>query len=258
MGSVDERHKYILSRVNQDGNVTVQELSEKFQVSEVTIRKDLKYLEEKKMISRKHGSATNLLSIIPDRHIDVKEKLKIEEKIRIARAARELLEENDKIIIASGTTTLAFANMIHDIDLPIAVITPSVKVSLILCNNPNIEIVQLGGVIRKNAVSVIGSDADQMLSRVSVNKLFFGIDGLDINYGLTTSAMLETSIHEQMFRSAQKKILLTDSSKFGLRSFSKICDINQIDQIDQIITDREAPREMVDYLVEAGIQVTLV
>ncbi|MDR0430396.1 MAG: DeoR/GlpR family DNA-binding transcription regulator [Tannerellaceae bacterium] len=255
MGTVAERHKYILDRVNKEGHVTVLKLSEELLVSEVTIRKDLKYLEEKKMLSRKHGSARNLLTIIPDRHIDIKEKMKIEEKARIARAASELLEKNDKIIIASGTTALAFANTISNIVLPMAVITPSVKVSLALCNNPNIEIVQLGGVIRKNAASVIGNDADYMLTKISCNKLFFGIDGLDINYGLTTSSMLETPIHEHMFKSSQKKILLTDSSKFGLRSFSKICDVNEI---DQIITDTDAPQDMVNYLTEIGIEVTLV
>jgi DeoR family transcriptional regulator of aga operon len=255
MGIVAERHKYILNRVNKEGYVTVQELSDELQVSVVTIRKDLKYLEEKRMLSRKHGSARNLLAIIPDRHIDIKEKIKTEEKTRIARAARELLEENDKIIIASGTTALTFANTISDIGLQMAVITPSVKVTLALCNNPNIEIVQLGGVIRKNAASVIGNEAEQMLTKISCNKLFFGIDGLDINYGLTTSSMFETPIHEYMFKSSQKKILITDSSKFGLRSFSKICNVNEI---DQIITNTDAPHDMVNCLIDIGVEVTLV
>lgn len=254
MSSIAQRHKYILEELSRNGFVKVCDLSEKLGVSEVTIRKDLKYLESKKMLHRNHGSASNLSSIISDRHIDEKEKLFMDEKSRIAKAANKLLKPNDKIIIASGTTLLAFA---HEIDVKesITVITSSVKVSLALCYNPYIEIVQLGGTIRKNSVSVIGHYAGSRLESLSCNKLFLGVDGLDIEYGLTTSDINEAQINQQMIGAAQEIIIVTDSSKFGKRGFCKICELNQV---DHIITDTNAPGHIIEKIRERGIKVTLV
>lgn len=254
MGNIAKRHKFILEQLKLDGYVKVQELSQKLNVSEVTIRKDLKYLESKKMLYRNHGSASSLSSIISDKHIDVKEKMQMDEKARIAKAANQLIEPNDKITIASGTTLLAFANEI-DVNENITVITSSVKVSLTLCYNPNIEIIQLGGIMRKNSVSVIGHYAENILESLSCNKLFLGVDGIDLDYGLTTSDMSEARINQQMIDAAQKIIVLTDSTKFGKRGFCKICDINKI---HHIITDSNAPSHVLEMMKERGIEVTLV
>ena len=254
MGNIAKRHKFIVQQLKQDGYVKVQELSEKLGVSEVTIRKDLKLLESKKMLYRNHGSASSLSSIISDKHIDIKEKMYTEEKTRIAKAANSLLENNDKIIIASGTTLFAFANEIN-VNENLTVITSSVKVSLALCYNPNIEIIQLGGIMRKNSVSVIGHYAENILESLSCNKLFLGVDGIDIDYGLTTSNMSEALINQQMINASQKIVVLTDSSKFGKRGFCKICDINKI---HHIITDKNAPNHIINMIKERDIEVTLV
>lgn len=254
MGNIAQRHKMILDRIKKDGFVKVQELSRDFDVSEVTIRKDLKYLESRKLLHRTHGSASTLSSITVDKHIDEKEKVNIEEKIRIAKAASALLRPNDKIIIASGTTLFAFANEL-DIDFPLTVITSSVKVSLTLCYDPNIDIVQLGGTMRKNSVSVIGHFAEDMLNSLSFNKLFLGVDGLDFSNGLTTSDLSEAYINKKMINASQEIIVLTDSSKFGETGFCKICEL---DKVHHIITDTNAPSHMISMIEEAGIKVTLV
>lgn len=254
MRNIAKRHKQILEELKRDGYVKVQELSRKFGVSEVTIRKDLKQLEAKKMLYRSHGSASRLSSIILDKHIDVKEKMFREEKSRIANAANKLLEPNDKIIIASGTTLFAFANEIN-VNESLTVITSSVKTSLALCYDPNIEIIQLGGIMRKNSVSVIGHYAENILGTLSCNKLFLGVDGIDLDYGIMTSDMSEARINQQMIDAAQKIIILTDSSKFGKRGFCKICDINKV---HHIITDVNAPAHMIEAIREREIEVTLV
>lgn len=255
MRSIAERHQYILEQIQQRGHVKVQDLSEILGVSEVTIRKDLKHLESRKMLFRNHGSASSISSIINDRHIDIKEKMNQEEKSKIAHAAAKLLEENDKIIIASGTTLLFFADEITTIKEAITVITSSVKVSLTLCYNPNIEVIQLGGIMRKNSVSIIGHYAENILDSLSCNKLFLGVDGIDLDYGLTTSNMSEARINQQMIDASQEIIILTDSSKFGKRGFCKICDI---DKVHHIITDKNAPSHIIDMLLEREIKVTLV
>lgn len=254
MGNIVKRHKFILEQIKKNGYVKVHELSQELDVSEVTVRKDLKYLESRKLLYRAHGSASTLGSITVDRHIDEKEKIQIEEKLRIAKAANALLEPNDKIIVASGTTLLAFADEIHT-ESPLTVITSSVKVSLTLCYNPNIEIVQLGGTMRKNSVSVIGHYAEEMLKSLSFDKLFLGVDGLDLTSGLTTSNLSEAHINKQMIEASQEIIILTDSTKFGKTGFCKICDL---DKVHHIITDTNAPSHIISMIEEKGIKVTLV
>lgn len=254
MKNVAQRHKIIIEELKRTGYVRVKELSEKLNVSEVTIRKDLKKLESKKILYRNHGSANSVGSIIGDRHIDEKEKIRVEEKNRIAKAAVELLENDDKIIIASGTTLLAFAHQIGE-NKPVTVITSSVKVSLTLCYNPTIELIQLGGIMRKNAASVIGNQAEDALVNMACNKLFIGVDGIDLDHGLTTSNLSEAYLNQRMIDASQKIIVLCDSSKFGKKGFSKICNF---DRIHHIITDSEAPSSVIEMIKEKGIEVTLV
>lgn len=254
MKNIAQRHQFILERLKEKGWVGVEEISRELNVSEVTVRKDLKYLESKKYLFRNHGGASDLNTIITDKHIDIKEKQHREEKERIAKEANKLLNPDDKVIIASGTTLLAFANEIRVQD-SLTVITSSVKVSLALCYDPHIEVIQLGGNIRKNSVSVIGHYATNILESVSCNKLFIGVDGLDFDYGLTTSTLDEALINQQMIDAAQEIIVLTDSSKFGKRGFCKICGINKV---HRIITDKNVSKHIVDMLSEQGIIVTVV
>ena len=252
--NVFQRHKMIMAELEKEGHIKVIELSERLGVSTVTIRKDLTKLEDKKILFRSHGSVSLISSLISDRHIDEKEKMMVDEKLRIAEAANSLLERNDRIIIASGTTVLTFANKINFTE-PLTVITASVKVSLSLYYQQNIEVIQLGGLVRKSSASVIGPEAENFLHDLSCNKLFIGIDGLDIDFGLTTSNIGEAHLNQVMLQAAQKIIVLADSSKFGKRGFGKICNINQV---HHIITDSNAPAHTVQMIRDKGIEVTLV
>jgi DeoR family transcriptional regulator of aga operon len=254
MRNIAQRHKVILGELEKEGYVRVQDLSERLGVSEVTIRKDLKELETRKLLFRSHGSASPMSSLINDRHIDEKEKIQVNEKLRIAEAANLLLEKNDRIIIASGTTVLSFAQKITMTE-PLTVITASVKVSLSLCYKPNVEVIQLGGTMRKSSASVVGPNAESLLCELMCNKLFIGVDGIDLDFGLTTSNIAEAHLNQYMLKAAQEVIVLADSSKFGKRGFGKICDIGQI---HRIITDKDAPPNAVQIMREKGIEVTLV
>jgi len=254
MRNIVQRHKIILAELEKEGYVRVHDLSLRLGVSEVTIRKDLKDLEDRRLLIRSHGSAGPVSSLTIDRHIDEKEKVQVNEKRRIAEAANGLLEKNDRIIIASGTTVLIFAQHITITD-PITVITPSVKVSLILSYKPNIDIIQLGGSLRKSSASVIGPYAESLLTEMICSKLFLGIDGLDLDEGLTTSNIAEAHLNQYMINAAQEVIVLADSTKFGKRGFGKICNLNKV---HHIITDRNAPGNIIQIIREKGIEVTLV
>ena len=137
----------------------------------------------------------------------------------------------------------------------LTVITSSVKVSLTLCYKPNVEVIQLGGTMRKSSASVIGPYAESLLSELTCSKLFIGVDGIDLDFGLTTSNIGEAHLNQYMLNAAQEVIVLADSSKFGKRGFGKICNINQI---HHIITDKDAPSSAVQIIRDKGIKVTLV
>ncbi len=127
--------------------------------------------------------------------------------------------------------------------------------SLSLSYIENTDIIQLGGAIRKSSASTIGSYAEDLLKEMMCNKLFIGVDGIYMDYGLTTSDLDEAHLNQCMIESAQKVVVLTDSTKFGKRGFAKICNINMV---DIVITDNDAPSNTIQMMRDQGIEVYLV
>lgn len=252
--TLSERHRKILERLQLNGMVSVNELSKLLNVSSVTIRKDLGMLEEKKLLFRSHGGAIQIDPYIANQHVQEKAKHFPEEKKRIGYKAAELLQPDDAIIIASGTTVLAFAQCIPS-DAQLTVITSAMNVGMALINYQQVEVIQLGGIVRHTSTSVVGDYAEKMLANFSCSKLFLGVDGIDLKYGLSTTNSMEAQVNRVMIEAAQKTIVLTDSSKFGRRGFGKICNL---DVIDQIITDTGVSAKVVDDLEDMGIKVTVV
>lgn len=254
MMSLAERHQFILTKIQKEGNVNVVDLCKELDVSSVTIRKDLKLLEDKNLLHRTHGGATLNNPYTADRPVNEKEKLQSAEKIRIGEVAAQLIQPNDSIIIASGTTVLALAKSIQPKET-LTVITSALNVALELMRHPNIEILQLGGLLRKSSSSVMGPYAENALADFFCSKLYLGVDGIDLEFGLTTTSVLEAHLNRQMIAVSQKTIVLADSTKFGKRGFGKIC---KIEEIDQVITDSGISPHIVQTLESMGIKVTIV
>lgn len=254
MLTLAERHQQILNKLKQEGQVNVLELCDKLSVSSVTIRKDLKLLEDKGLLFRTHGGATAHNPYTTDRSVNEKEQIQSAEKMRIGAAAASLLLPNDSILIASGTTVLALARNIQP-KVNLTVITPSLNIALELNHHPDIEVMQLGGVLRKSSSSVTGPYAESILADFSCSKLFLGVDGIDLDFGLSTTNVMEAHLNRQMIKVSQKTIVLADSTKFGKRGFGKICGF---EDIDQIITDSGISDYTVKTLEGMGIKVTIV
>ncbi len=249
--SIAERHNQIISKLKSEGFVNVNELSKELKVSAVTIRKDLKLLEERNLLFRTHGSAAPQNPYIADRHVSEKEKIMVEEKRKIAQKAVSMLEPHDSIILASGTTINEFSRQIQPLE-GLTLICASLTASQNLTLTGNFDILQLGGLVRKTSSSVVGPLAEKMLEGFSCSKLFLGADGIDPDYGITTTNAMEASLNQCMIKAAQKIIVLADGSKFGRRGFGKICPT---EHIDTIITDTKAPDQIVAKLREKGIEV---
>ncbi|MBQ5785689.1 MAG: DeoR/GlpR transcriptional regulator [Alistipes sp.] len=253
--TISERHEIILGQLNAKGSLSVTELSTMLNVSEVTIRKDLTLLESENKLYRAHGKAIKMSPYISDRDVNIKEHQSPAEKRAIAKAAVELIEPNDSIIIASGTTVQYFAREINVEQGRLTVITSALNVASVLSKSSRIEVIQLGGIIRGSSLSAVGCDAERMLENFTGSKLFIGVDGIDPEHGLSTTNLLEANLNRAMINSAQKTIVLCDSSKFDRRGFSRICSI---DEIDQIITDSGISQHMLSTLRGRGIEVTVV
>jgi len=252
--NLNERHEYILDILRKQSSVSVISFANQLNVSEVTIRKDLSYLESLNLLYRAHGFAILINPYINDKHINEKEKINTEKKRAIGQYAASLITDNDSIIIASGTTVLSLARDIKT-TTHLTVVTAAVNVATVLSKDKNIDVVQLGGILRNSSVSVVGPFAEKMMQDFSCSKLFIGVDGFDTSFGLTTTNLMEANLNRIMMKAAQKIIVLADSSKFGLRGFSKICDISEI---DQIITDDKAPQQYLEKLNDIGIEVSIV
>ena len=249
--NITERHQLILKKLKEDGHVSIQELSDLIKVSGVTIRKDLKLLEDKNLLFRTRGGGSINNPYTIERPINEKELINAAEKQRIAKVAVSLIGDNDSIIIGSGTTVFELARCLHPAK-HLTVITPAAKVTLELCNRPNIEVLQLGGIVRQNSSSVAGSYAEHILEDISCGILFLGVDGIDLEFGFTITNLAEASLNQKMIESAQVVVVLADSTKFGRRGLGKVCNF---DQVQYIITDNKVHPSTVKILEERGIKV---
>jgi len=243
----EERQSIILELLIQHNSILVTDLATHLNVSSVTIRKDLTDLEREKKLYRNHGKAILIDPYIDNRNVSEKEKRLIGMK------AASLIAPKDSILIASGTTMHALARSIVPVD-ELTVITASMEVSNILASEKNIYIIQLGGILRHSSLSVVGKYAENILADFSCSKLFIGVDGIDLDFGITTTNMMEASLNRVMMQTAQKTIVLADSSKFGRRGFSKISDM---EDVDHIITDSRIPPSTALRLEEMGIELTI-
>jgi len=254
MKGITERHRIILKHLEDTGHVNVQDLSKQMKVSDVTIRKDLKLLEDKQLLFRTHGGASKVNPYTNDKPVAEKERLNAEEKNIIAKRAATMIGYNDSIIIASGTSMLALSRAMQP-EGHLTVITSALNVALELSHHLNVEVLQLGGQLRQNSSSVMGPYAEQILADISCSTLFLGVDGIDLEMGLTTTSLMEARLNQKMIDAAQITVVLADSSKFGKRGLGRICNL---DQVDHIITDSGISQELVRLLEEKGVTVTVV
>jgi DeoR family transcriptional regulator of aga operon len=248
--TITDRHQVILQKLQEQGKVDIQELSETLQVSGVTIRKDLKLLEEKNLLFRTKGGGSINNPYAVEKPINEKEFINAEQKKKIARAALTLLGHNDSIIIGSGTTVFEMTRGLYPAK-HLTVITPALRVALELCNRPNIDILQIGGLIHHSSASAAGAFGERLLEEISCGLLFMGVDGIEPEFGLSITNLAEASLDKKMIQVAQQIVVLADSTKFGRRGIGRICGI---EQVDYIITDSGAPADSLRQLEEKGVK----
>ena len=249
----EERRRVILDMMQHDGRVLVADLAEQFQTSQVTIRKDLEILHVRGLVHRTHGGALpTRQGALEDPTLREKEKLYRKEKLSIAIAAARLVAEGQVVILDSGTTTTEIARALRNFK-NLTIVTNAVNIAAELANS-SLEIILTGGTVRKNSFSLVGPIAEETLRRLSADILFLGVDGFDVQYGLSTPNLQEAKVNRVMVEIAKRTVATCDSSKFGRRSLSLIVEPSAL---HHVITDHGIRKADMKALKRAGIEVTL-
>ncbi|MER3373095.1 MAG: transcriptional repressor AgaR [Allomuricauda sp.] len=252
--STVERRKKILNMLELNGQVFVHELSEMFDVSEVTIRNDLELFESKGLLIRSRGGAMLVENTVGmDFRLSDKDKINYSEKIRIGKKASELINSGETIILDSGTTTMEIAKNLNP-NISLNVITNALNIANELLKGSNINIIVPGGTLRKNSHSLVGPLAEKSLRHFYVDKIFLGVDGFDILEGAFTPNIEEASLNQIMIEIAKEVVLVADSSKFKRRSLAFICPPNKI---DIVVTDGKLSPEDKKWLLDQDIQLII-
>jgi Transcriptional regulators of sugar metabolism len=253
---VEERRRLIVDLVEQQGRATVEELATRFGTSAVTIRADLDALARSSAIARSHGGALPVAPATNDTPLNIKETRWHAQKLRIGQAAAKMIQDGETIILDSGSTTVEIARQIRQMKFEsLTVITNALNIAMELTGMPQIRVMMLGGLLRQTSYSLVGPDAEQALAKLSADRLFLGVDGLDPEVGVTTPDPLEAALNALMIRVSRQTIAVLDASKLGQRSLSVITPVRNL---DMVISDRSAPPETVEALRGAGVEVVLV
>lgn len=251
--TVDRRDK-IIQKIQNEGSVRVDELSEEFNVSTVTIRNDLDFFEEKGLIDRTYGGALLRNNVYNDPSIEEKKKIHVEEKKRIGEHAVSLINDGESIILDSGSTTREIALRLKN-KTNLTVMTNAINIGLELAGVSGLQVMLTGGVLRDKSYSLVGPEAERTMKNYFFDTLFLGVDGMDFDHGLTTSNPMEAQLNRLMVERSNRVIAVTDSSKFGRHSFSFICDLTPI---DTIITDTEISSDYEERFKKRDISVVKV
>lgn len=253
--STVSRRMAILSHLDKEGEVNVSELSESLGVSSVTIRNDLQQLEKKNMLLRARGGAMKFTApyVGYDYSLSDKQKKNLLEKREIAKRASELVEEGNTIILDSGSTTFELAKNLDRFE-NLTVITNAINVANYLSNLKNINVIVPGGILRQNSLSLVGMLAERGFRNYFCDKLFLGVDGFDINHGISTPNDDEAQMNAVMIGISRQIIVVADSTKFQRRAFAYIAGINKI---NTVVTDKGISAEDRNKLESMGIEVII-
>ncbi|WP_400246604.1 DeoR/GlpR family DNA-binding transcription regulator [Niallia sp. JL1B1071] len=245
---VAERRRKIVELVNERLSIRVTELSEIFSVTEETIRRDLEKLEQEKLLMRSHGGAVSIEKEPTDIPFIVREVTNAEQKKAIAREAVKHIQAGEQIILDGSTTAWYMAAQLPD--MPLTVITNSIKVALELSKKEQIKVISTGGMLLSKSLSYVGPLAERSLDRYYVNKLFLSCKGVDVVSGLSDANEWQALLKKQMMDISSEVTLLVDSSKFGVKTFAHIA---HLDQIHHVITDENIPVEYENWFQEKNI-----
>lgn len=248
------RRKNIAKLIHLEGHATVAQLAERFEISEVTVRSDLKALHSAGLIARAWGGA--VAPNQPYRELSLLEKQGRNSlvKQRLAEHVCLHVKEGDSIILDAGSTTAAVAARLSQFR-NLTVMTNGLNVANALLEGTDVEVLLTGGQLRRASMSFYGVQAERSLDDYNFSKLIMSADGVDPARGITTHFERDATLNRKMCSSASEIILVVDSSKFGLLNPFTVCGL---DCINRIVTDSNIPNGVFDWISSLDIYLDIV
>lgn len=247
---MNNRQLKILDMVMDTDQINVSELANRLEVSKVTIRQDLKHLEEEGMLKRTHGGAKPL----SDDDIMKRMTFNYKTKIAIAREAATLIEDGETLLMESGSTNALIAKELTKKD-DISIITNSTFIGRYIRGNKNVNITLLGGDYQHEAEVLVGPLTKLCLQQIHVEKAFVGVDGFSPEAGFTNINLMRAEVIKSMGRRANLVVIVTDSSKFNNVG---VAPVFRPEEVDILITDKNIPEKQFKLLEKCGIDIKLV
>jgi DeoR/GlpR family transcriptional regulator of sugar metabolism len=250
-----ERRRQLQERLARDRVLEVPELAELLQVSQATVRRDLERLEREGQLQRVRGGA-----VVPTGLGDTAEPMH-REKVRAQAAAKQAIARciaarvrpGDVIALDSGTTTLAIAMALRTLEYA-TVITTDLQIAVALADTAGIDVIIVGGSVRRGLYTVVGPLAERTLEALNVGTAYVGADAIDLERGVTNASLSEVAVKRALLASARERVLVADHSKFDHVSLAEVA---KLDRFDEIVTDAQLPPAVVERYRAAGSQLTL-
>lgn len=230
------------------------QLARDFGVSEMTIRRDLRTLEEEGLVVPCYGGALAARRLTLEFAFDERRRSQQAEKQRIGEAAAELVEEGQSILLDTGTTTLEVAKSLAKRSLSASVYTTSLVIASELWGKPNLTLYLLGGQVRPGSPDLAGPVAEIMLERLAVDIAFLGSDGIDVRRGSFAADIETARLSERMIACAASHVIVADGTKLGRPGAVRYAAVKDM---QALITDRSAPKPMLRALKAKDVDVTL-
>jgi DeoR family transcriptional regulator, aga operon transcriptional repressor len=249
------RRERIVALLREQNSVQIPALAELFGVSTQTVRKDLNFLDAKGVCTRSSGGALLRVGALSpaEETIDVRRRRCADEKVRIGKAAAGLLGWGESILLDSGTTTLQVARHLQPAQ-PLVVVTNDVGIMNELAARVAVQLVFLGGTLRRKNLSFYGTQTERALDGLHVDKLFLAADGIDTDKGVTTHYEPEALLNRLMCRAAREIIVVADSSKFARVCLHRILEPRGI---TKLVTDAGITEATRDELGRIGVEVII-
>jgi DeoR/GlpR family transcriptional regulator of sugar metabolism len=252
-----ERQNKIVEIILEEGQIEILEICEMFSVSEMTARRDLNELDRQGLLRRIHGGAIASLGRSYEPPFQTRSSKNQAAKNAIGLKAAELIYDGDSIALDVGTTTLEIVGGLKD-KRNLTIVTNCLQIANRVVDHLSLEIdarlILTGGIVRPRELSMIGPVPEHVYRDLHVDKAFIGIGGISLEDGLTEYNIEDTQIKQMLIHSAREKIVVTDSTKFGVTTFASV---GSLTAVDKIVTDKGAPPEMVEKIRKLGVEVIL-
>lgn len=246
-----ERRNQILAKLQQENKVVVSDLSQQYNVTEETIRRDLEKLEQEGFAKKTYGGAVLNESLYAEVPYNVRKLTNTEAKKKIADLAESLVEDGDRIMLDASSTALFIVKRLKS-KKNLTIITNSIEIIIELADKPGFNVLSTGGTLKEGALALTGYQAERMINSFHVDKAFISCKGVDKEYGFTDSNEPDVQIKKAMLQAAKQKIFIIDQSKFDKTSFVNIIKLNEA---DMIITDREPDKSWQQLFMQADVEI---